>query len=334
MASSRIVAALACAAISVGLYSGAAAQAVVVGAKEFTEQLLVAEMTVQLLQASGLSTHKGTGFATTGVRTLQERGIIDVYWEYTGTSLATFNQVTEKLSPDEAYARVKALDAQRGLVWLAPSKVNNTYALAMRRGDATAKGISSISDLASKVRAGEEMRLASTVEFVTRADGVKPLERTYGFQFGDGNVVAMDTGAIYRALRRSSEFEVGVVFATDARVSGFDLAVLRDDRGFFPSYILAPVVRKTTLDRVPDMKTPLEKLATQLDNDTMAALNAAVDLHGRRVEEIASEFLRIRALLSGPKAGAYWSSPARSKRPSSRRRLCKAISVGQGFRVP
>src|SRR5829696_2073449 len=159
------------AALSVGLCSIAAAQAVVIGAKEFTEQLLVAEMTVQLLQASGLSTHKGTGFATTGVRTLQERGIIDVYWEYTGTSLTTFNQVTEKLSPEEAYARVKALDGQRGLVWLAPSKVNNTYALAMRRSDAAAKRIRSISDLAARVREGGAMRLASTVEFLTRSDG-------------------------------------------------------------------------------------------------------------------------------------------------------------------
>ena len=86
-------------------------------------------MTAQLLRASGLSPHKGTGFATTGVRTLQERGIVDVYWEYTGTSLITFNHVTEKLSADEAYERVRTLDAERGLIWLAPSKVDNTYAL-------------------------------------------------------------------------------------------------------------------------------------------------------------------------------------------------------------
>jgi osmoprotectant transport system substrate-binding protein len=287
-------------ALCVGPSLPAAAQAVVIGAKEFTEQLLVAEMTAQLLRASGLSPHKGTGFATTGVRTLQERGIVDLYWEYTGTSLTTFNQVNEKLSPEQAYARVKALDAERGLVWLAPSKVNNTYALAMRRADAAAKGISSISDLALKVRAGDEHRLASTVEFMTRDDGLKPLEQAYGFQFGYGNVVAMDTGAIYGVLGRSSEFNVGVVFATDARVSGSDLTVLRDDRGFFPSYILAPVVRKATLDRLPDIRTPLERLSAQLDNGTMAALNAAVDLHGRRVEEVASEFLRSRALLSGP----------------------------------
>jgi len=255
------------AALSVGLCSAAAAQAVVIGAKEFTEQLLVAEMTAQLLRASGLSPHKGTGFATTGVRTLQERGIVDVYWEYTGTSLITFNHVTEKLSADEAYERVRTLDAERGLVWLAPSKVDNTYALAMRGADAARKGISSISDLATKVRAGDGHILASTAEFVTRADGLKPLEQAYGFQFGWGKVVTMDPAAIYTVLHRSSELDVG---------------------------------RKTTLERFPQIKAPLEKLSGQLNNDTMAALNAAVDLQGRKVEDVASDFLRSRALLSGP----------------------------------
>ena len=288
------------AALSVGLCSTAGAQAVVIGAKEFTEQLLVAEMTAQLLRAGGLSPHKGTGFATTGVRTLQERGIVDVYWEYTGTSLTTFNHVTEKLSADEAYERVKALDAERGLVWLSPSNVDNTYALAMRGADAARKGISSISDLATKVRAGDVHILASTAEFVTRADGLKPLEQAYGFQFGWGKVVTMDPAAIYTVLHRSSELDVGVVFATDGRISAFNLTLLRDDRGFFPSYILAPVVRKTTLERFPQIKAPLEKLSGQLNNETMAALNAAVDLQGRRVEDVASDFLRSRALLSGP----------------------------------
>jgi len=175
------VAILAHTALCLGLCSPAAAQAVVIGGKEFTEQLIVAEMTAQLVRASGLSPHKGTGFATTGVRTLQERGIVDLYWEYTGTSLTTFNRVREKLSPEEAYARVKALDAERGLVWLAPSKVDNTYALAMRQADATRKGIRSISDLALRVNAGNVHRLASTVEFITRPDGLKPLEQAYGF---------------------------------------------------------------------------------------------------------------------------------------------------------
>jgi osmoprotectant transport system substrate-binding protein len=300
MFSSNVLAIVAYLALCVGPSLPAAAQAVVIGAKEFTEQLLVAEMTAQLLRSSGLSPHKGTGFATTGVRSLQERGIVDLYWEYTGTSLTTFNQVTEKLSPEQAYARVKALDAERGLVWLAPSKVNNTYALAMRASDARNKGIDRMSDLASKVRAGDVHRLASTVEFVTRDDGLKPLEQEYGFQFGDGNVVPMDTASIYAVLGRPSPFDVGVVFATDGRISAFDLKVLRDDRHFFPSYILAPVIRRATLERLPQIREPLEKLAARIDNDTMTVLNAAVDLQGRRVEDVASEFLLSQGLLSRP----------------------------------
>ena len=134
MTRSRIFARLACFALAVALSSAAFAQAIVVGAKEFTEQLLVAEMTTQLLQANGFAAHKGTGFATTGIRSLQESGIIDLYWEYTGTSLSEFNQVKEKLSPDEGFEWVKALDAKRGLVWLAPSKSPSGKGLSGRGG--------------------------------------------------------------------------------------------------------------------------------------------------------------------------------------------------------
>ncbi len=109
----------------------AAAQSLVVGGKNFTEQLLIAEMTSQLLSAKGYFTRLRMGFATPGIRKEQEAGLIDVYWEYTGTSLLAFNNIRETLSPEETYARVKELDARKGLIWLSPSKVNNTYALAM-----------------------------------------------------------------------------------------------------------------------------------------------------------------------------------------------------------
>src|SRR3954451_10325134 len=192
MTRSKIVAHLAGFWLSMTLSSAAYAQAIVVGAKEFTEQLLVAEMTTQLLQANGFAAHKGTGFATNGIRSVQESGIIDLYWEYTGTSLSEFNQIKEKLSPDEGFASVKALDSKRCLAWLAPSKVNNTYALAVRRADALGKGMRSISDLGTKLRAGEGIKLASTSEFLTRSDGLRPLQQAYGFEFISGNVVAIN----------------------------------------------------------------------------------------------------------------------------------------------
>ena len=300
MALSKLFTFFSWAALWATLCSSTVAQTIVVGAKEFTEQLLVAEMTSQLLRARGFSAHKGTGFATTGVRTLQESGIIDLYWEYTGTSLVEFNQVKEKLSPQEAYERVKALDGQRGLVWLTPSKVNNTYAFAMRRKDAAARGISSLSQLAEKVRRGEEIRVAATVEFVSRLDGLRPLQRAYGFEFTLGNVVGMDPAAVYSLLRRESELDVGVVFATDGRIAAFDLVVLSDDQAFFPSYLMAPVIRQSTLERHPELRVILEMLSAQLDNPTMAALNAAVDLQGRKLEDVASGFLQDRALVAKP----------------------------------
>src|SRR4029079_14061898 len=93
----------------------ALAQTLVVGSKYYTEQLLMAEMTSQLLTAKGLSVETRPGFDTTSLRKAQERGVVDLYWEYTGTSLREFNKVTEKLSPPETYARVKQLDLQKGL---------------------------------------------------------------------------------------------------------------------------------------------------------------------------------------------------------------------------
>jgi osmoprotectant transport system substrate-binding protein len=278
--------------------AAALGQPIVVGAKDFTEQLLVAEMSAQLLRERGLEVHAGAGFTTSGVRRMQEAGVVDLYWEYTGTSLTAFNGVRASLDPDEAYASVKALDARKGLVWLEPSKVNNTYALAMRRADAETKRIATISDLAAKARAGERFMLASNVEFYQRPDGLGPLQLAYDFDFGPENVVRMETGAVYEALRASTRFDAGVVFATDGRVPALDLRLLEDDRRFFPSYILAPVVRQATLDRHPEIRAPLEALAARLDNATMAGLNAAVDVQKRTVEDVASEFLRSAGLVS------------------------------------
>jgi len=293
----RITTLLAGLVIGALMLSPALAQALVVGGKDFTEQLLIAEITSQFLRTKGYDVQSRTGFATTGIRREQEAGLIDVYWEYTGTSLTTFNNITDKLRPEEAYNRVKTLDAQKGLVWLAPSKINNTYALAMRKADAMAKGISSISDLAEKVRQGERFRLACNIEFYLRPDGLMPLQRAYGFEFGHENVVRMGINAVYDALRDAADIYVGLVFSTDGRVAARDFVVLRDDWGFFPSYLLAPVVRQRTLDKHPDLATHLESLAAKLDNETISGLNSLVDVHQKPVGEIASAFLRSSGLI-------------------------------------
>ena len=114
---SRLIAFLVSLLAAMAACAPAFAQALVIGGKDFTEQRLIAEMTSQLLRTKGYTITTRTGFATGGIRREQEAGLVDLYWEYTGTSLVMFNQV-------EAYNRVRELDASKGLIWLTPSKVD------------------------------------------------------------------------------------------------------------------------------------------------------------------------------------------------------------------
>ena len=294
---SKLTAVLAAALVALAAASFASAQTLVVGGKNFTEQFLIAEITSQLLRARGFAVTTKTGFSTNGIRREQEAGLIDVYWEYTGTSLLTFNDVREPLGPEEAYDRVAELDAAKGLIWLLPSEINNTYALAMRRADAAANGIESISDLAARIRQGETFQFACNTEFYMRPDGLLPLQRAYQFGFRPEDVVRMETDAIYDFLRAGTSAQVGLVFSTDGRVAAFDFLLLEDDRDFFPAYLLTPVVRKPVLDQYPELSAHLNALSAKLDNVTIAGLNARVDVHKRPVEETAAAFLESSGLI-------------------------------------
>ncbi|MGH8759622.1 MAG: glycine betaine ABC transporter substrate-binding protein, partial [Burkholderiales bacterium] len=139
----------------------ASAATIVVGGKNFTEQQLITAMTSRLLESKGFTVAKKDGMGSAVLRQAQENGQIDVYWEYTGTSLITYNKINERLSPEDTYKKVKELDAAKGLVWLNPSQANNTYALAMNQDDAKKLGITTLSDLSKTVRGGKALTLAS-----------------------------------------------------------------------------------------------------------------------------------------------------------------------------
>jgi osmoprotectant transport system substrate-binding protein len=281
---------------AIGISTAAEAATVVVGGKNYTEQQLMAEITSQLLTAKGFTVDKRAGLGTAPLRQAQESGQIDVYWEYTGTSLITFNKVTDKLDADQTYAKVKELDAAKGLVWLNPSKANNTYGFAMRATDAKAKGIATMSELAAKVKGGDALKFGSNAEFYARPDGLKPLEDAYGFSFGRENVVRMDTGLVYQALK-DSQVDVGLIFATDGRIPAFNFVVLKDDKGYFPTYAMTPVIRKATLDANPKLAEILNGVSAKLDDATMAKLNASVDVDKKSIEAVASEFLKGQGLI-------------------------------------
>lgn len=267
-----------------------------VGGKNFTEQLILASMTSQYLEAQGYEVEERSGMGTSVLRKAQESGQIDLYWEYTGTSLISYNGVEEKLDPQQTYDRVKQLDAEKGLVWLEPSEANNTYALAMREDQAEMLGITSLSDLAKVINNGETLVLASNATFYSRDDGLRPMQETYGFEFGRRNVKRMDQGLTLPSLDQG-EVDVAMTTATNGRIPALDLTVLEDDRQFFPNYALAPVVRQDTLEAHPELAAQLNTLSGLLDDATMARLNAQVDVERETVEDVAAQFLEDQQLL-------------------------------------
>ncbi|MDR9438825.1 MAG: glycine betaine ABC transporter substrate-binding protein [Halomonas sp.] len=280
-----------------GAMTTAGAAEITVGGKNFTEQQILSNMTTQYLESLGYDVENRSGMGSAVLRQAQENGQIDLYWEYTGTSLINYNDVTERLSPEETYARVKELDAEKGLVWLDPSNANNTYALAMREADAEERGIASLSDLAQAINdGGEDLTFALNAEFYAREDGWRPLQQAYDFRVDRGNIKRMDSGLVYPALR-DGDVEVGLVFATDGRIPAFDFRVLEDDQGYFPAYALTPVVRQETLEENPDLAKQMNALSTLLDDATMAELNARVDVERENIEDVAQSFLEDNELL-------------------------------------
>ncbi|MCW8327431.1 glycine betaine ABC transporter substrate-binding protein [Photobacterium sp. SDRW27] len=280
------------------LSQSAVAAKLVVGGKGFTEQLIMSSMTAQYLQGLGYEVDQRDGMGSTVLRTAQENGQVDLYWEYTGTGLITYNKVTEKLSPEETYSRVKALDAKKGLIWLTPSKANNTYALAMRKRFAEEKGLKTISDMMAWLQTedGKDALLASNIEFSARADGLKSLLAAYQFELPRRNLKKMNSGLVYQALAQEV-VDISMVFATDGRVKAFNFYVLEDDRKHFPNYALTPVVRKDTLEVNPQLADQLNALGKLMNDEVMATLNARVDVDGVSIERVAQDFLTQSKLL-------------------------------------
>ncbi len=275
---------------AVGIAASAHAATIVVGGKNFTEQLLLSEMTAQLLKANGFDVEKRDGMGSQVVRDAQVNGQVDVYWEYTGTSLVTYNKVSERMNAEDTYKKVKELDAKVGLTWLNPSKANDTYALAVRASDSKTDSLKTLSDLAKSYNDGKGLIMAVNAEFPKRPDGLPGLEKEYGFKTTRADLKAMDSGLTYQALKED-QVDIALVFATDGRIKAFDFRVLKDDKEFFPNYAIAPVVRTEVLKANPGLEKPLNDLSAKLTDAVMQRLNAEVDVDKKPIEEVASGFL-------------------------------------------
>lgn len=255
----------------------AAAEAVQVGSKRFTESYILGEIVRQTLVQAGVKAEHQQGLGNTGI--LEQAlgsGAVQVYPEYTGTIVREILKREGNPGLDELNRWL----APRGLKAAVPLGFNNTYALALRESVAEPLGLKTISDLA-KLPAGA-LKLGLSHEFQVRADGWPALQKAYGLALAPG--AALDHGLAYEAVR-AGQVDLIDVYSTDAKVGRYALRVLVDDRQFFPRYDAVLLMRQS-LDA-----TPLQALAGRIDEKTMVALNAQVELDGLSFAEAARRFL-------------------------------------------
>jgi osmoprotectant transport system substrate-binding protein len=270
---------------------------VVIGGKDFTEQHILSKITAIYLKEKGYDVEEVGSMGSAVVRTALENKQIDVYWEYTGTALVVYQKQEVETDPDVAYDKVKEKDKENNLVWLNKADFNNTYAILMKEEKASELGLKTISDLAKYVNENpQNLKFASNAEFYAREDGIKGMEKHYGFEFPTSNVVRMDSGLLYNALK-DGQVDVSVGFATDGRIPGFNLVVLDDDQFFFPAYNAAPVIRKAVLDENEELANVLNDIANLLDSQTMMNLNFSVDVEHKDIAQVAREWLVSQQLI-------------------------------------
>lgn len=275
--------------------SGGGDKTVTVASKDFTEQFILGEMYAMLLEDAGFTVERKLNLGGTPVtqQALLD-GEIDLYPEYTGTGLLTVLKMGVMSDPQAVYTAVKdAYQEQFDLAWLDPAPMNNTQALAMTKARAAELGISTFSDMVAN--AGE-LVLIGPPEFAEREDGIPGLKSVYGdFEFKD--FLTVDPGLRYQSLT-SGEADVVVAFGTDGELAAYDLLSLVDDKGLYPPYQVAPVVRQEALDANPDIATILNKLAPLLTDATMQRLNNEVSGNGREPADVAREFLIAQGLIN------------------------------------
>jgi osmoprotectant transport system substrate-binding protein len=267
-------------------------QRLVVGSKNFTEQVVLGEILAQQIERTmHLPVERKLDLG--GTLLAQQaliQGDIDLYPEYTGTALTAVlklpppppgaaNQAAVFETVSAAYLR------QWRLVWLQPLGFNDTFAMIVRGDTARAGHLTTLSEAAR----AHPWRMGIGYEFRQRPDGLDGLLRTYNLRT-EGEPVSMDLGLLYAALG-SRRVDLIAANSTDGLASAMDVTVLEDDRHYFPPYQCAVVVRQETLARYPKLRETLEALSGRLTDAVMRHLNYEVDGRHRPAAEVAAEFL-------------------------------------------
>ena len=257
---------------------------VVVGSKNFTEQVLLGEIAARHIERRlGFEVDRKLNLGGTLLaHEALKGGSIDLYPEYTGTALTAVLKQPAVKDAKAALERVREGYRPWGIEWLDPLGFNNSFAMVVRRE----QGLRTLSQAAGR---SKPWNLGVGYEFTQRPDGLDGLVRTYGLRL-TGPPVAMDLGLLYPALE-GQRIEMAAANATDGMLARSEFVVLEDDRRYFPPYECAIAVRRDVLARYPRLRAVLAELSGRISDSAMRRMNGAVDVGHRPATEVAGDFL-------------------------------------------
>jgi osmoprotectant transport system substrate-binding protein len=268
-----------------------------VGSESFTEQEVLGNIAIEVLEAAGATVIDRTGLGNEAVRQALESGEIDLYWEYTATGWLVHLSETDSISDHrEQYKAVARQDLEENdIKWLDPAPGNDTYAIAASEKTRRALGVETISDLGRLIEERPEeatLCLNNDDAFRTRFDGLPGMERAYGFEFPEENLIEMSVDAVYDATAEAEICNFGVVFTTSGFIPERNLKLLEDDENFFAVYNPALTVRQDVFKQYPQLRKIFAPISEKLDTETLRKLNYAVDVQGKSPERVARTWLR------------------------------------------
>jgi osmoprotectant transport system permease protein len=276
------------------------AETIVIGSKNFSEQFILGEILAQTIEAkTKLKVERkfnlgGTQMVVSALRSKS----IDIYPEYTGTSLLTLLKEPISTNPEATYNKVQALLGKRfGFVQGEPFGFQNVYAVAVRRSDPRMDSIQTNTDFA-KLTAQENLSMAIVHEFLDRPDGFQHFKEVYNLSMAQSQIIGMDPGLMYTAIH-TGQVDSIMAYSTDGRIQAFNLKLLEDDQRAFPPYEAVPLTRVDVLKKHPELKKVFSNLSHLISDDEMIKMNYEVDYEGYLPRNVARNFLIQKGIIQG-----------------------------------
>lgn len=269
-----------------------------VGSKDFTEQRILGEISIQALEAAGADVTDRIGIGgNEEVRQALTNDDIDMYWEYTATGWLVHLANPDPISdPQEQYRAVAEEDLkENNIEWLDRAPGNNTYAIAASQSTIDETGVQNISDLAKLAQESPEeatLCYGDENDFSSRADGLPGLEEAYDFEYPEDSQTVVPLDSVYENVAQGERCNFGVVFTTNPLIDENNLQSLEDDENFFAVYNPAMTMTEETLNDYPQLKDLFAPISEELTTETLTELNSQVDVEGKTPANVAEQWLR------------------------------------------